>query len=182
MRLVNESQKFILILKGNQGPNRKCPGLYDTPQLYSNNGNTKNLSCTDIENKCMVTKEGRCVWGGVNQQFGSHTHNFIYKIDKLQGPTIYHRELHSTFCNYIGKGGFPAGASGKETTCQCRRHKRCKLDSWVGKIPWRKAWQTTPALLPGVSHRQRSLAGYSPQCRKESVTTEATQHVYGKRI
>ena len=28
---------------------------------------------------------------------------------------------------------FPGGASGKEPACQCRRHKRCGLDPWVGK-------------------------------------------------
>jgi len=32
----------------------------------------------------------------------------------------------------------------------------------VGKIPWRRAWQPTPVLLPGESRGQRSLAGYSP--------------------
>ena len=41
-------------------------------------------------------------------------------------------------------------------------------ETWVGKIPWRRAWQ----LLPGESHGQRSLAGYSPWSRKESDTTE----------
>ena len=46
--------------------------------------------------------------------------------------------------------GFPGGASGIESTCQCRRHKRHELDLWVGKIPWRK-WQPTPVFLPGES-------------------------------
>ena len=32
----------------------------------------------------------------------------------------------------------------------------------VGKILWRRAWQPTPVFLPGESHGQRSLAGYSP--------------------
>ena len=32
---------------------------------------------------------------------------------------------------------------------------------WVGTIPWRRAWQPTPVFLPGESHGQRSLAGYS---------------------
>ena len=40
--------------------------------------------------------------------------------------------------------------------------KRCRFDSWVGKIPWRREWQTTLVFLPGKSHRQRSLAVYSP--------------------
>ena len=43
---------------------------------------------------------------------------------------------------------------------------------WVGKIPWRRKWQPTPALLPGKSHGWRSLVGYSPWGRKESDTTE----------
>ena len=33
-------------------------------------------------------------------------------------------------------------------------------------------WQPTPVLLPGKSHRLRSLVGYSPWGRKESDTTE----------
>ena len=30
------------------------------------------------------------------------------------------------------------------------------------KIPWRRVWQPSPVFLPGESHGQRSLAGYSP--------------------
>ena len=54
------------------------------------------------------------------------------------------------------------GASGKEPTCPWRRHKRPGFDPWVGKIPWRRAWQPTPVFFPGESHGQRSLAGYGP--------------------
>ena len=57
---------------------------------------------------------------------------------------------------------FPGGASGIESACQCRRFKRCRFYPWVGKIPWRMAWQPTPVFLPGESHRQRSLLCYSP--------------------
>ena len=32
---------------------------------------------------------------------------------------------------------------------------------WVRKIPWRREWQLTPVFLPGESHGQRILAGYS---------------------
>ena len=31
--------------------------------------------------------------------------------------------------------GFPGGASGKEPTCQCRRHKRPRFSPWVGRFP-----------------------------------------------
>ena len=58
--------------------------------------------------------------------------------------------------------GFPGGASGKEPACWCRRHQRCRLDLWVGKIPWRRAWQPTLIFLPGESQGLRSLVGYSP--------------------
>ena len=40
--------------------------------------------------------------------------------------------------------------------------ERHSLDPWVGKIPWRRACPPTPVFLPGESHGQRSLAGYSP--------------------
>jgi len=57
---------------------------------------------------------------------------------------------------------FPDGASGKEASCQCRRYKGCRFDPWVGTIPRRRASQPTPVFLPGESHGQRSLVGYSP--------------------
>ena len=69
--------------------------------------------------------------------------------------------------------GFPGGTSGREHTCQCRKHERCGFAPWVRKIPWRRAWQPTPVFLPGEFHGQRSLVGYSPWGRKESDRTEA---------
>ena len=47
---------------------------------------------------------------------------------------------------------FPCDASGKELTCQCKRHKRRGFDPWVRKISWRRAWQPTLGFLPGESH------------------------------
>ena len=58
--------------------------------------------------------------------------------------------------------GFPAGASGKESACQCRKCKRHRFDPWVGKIPWSRKWQHTLVFLPGKFHGQRSPTGYSP--------------------
>ena len=46
------------------------------------------------------------------------------------------------------------------------------FNPWVGKIPWRRKWQPTPVFLPGESHGQRSLVGYSSRGRKESDTNE----------
>ena len=58
--------------------------------------------------------------------------------------------------------GFPGGSVSKESICKCRRCRRHGFDPWVKKIPWRRVWQPTPESLPGESHGQRSLAGYSP--------------------
>ena len=68
---------------------------------------------------------------------------------------------------------FQGCASGKEYTCQCRG-KRRGFHPWVRKIPWRRARQPTPVFLPGESHGQGSLAGYSPQGHTESDVTEVT--------
>ena len=68
--------------------------------------------------------------------------------------------------------GFPGGASGKEPTRKCRRHRRPGLDPLVGKIPWRRAWQQTPVFLPGEFHEQKSLVGYTVHRVSESDTTE----------
>ena len=60
-----------------------------------------------------------------------------------------------------------------EPACQYRRLKRCGFDPWVGKIPWRRAWQPTPIFfIKKESHGQRRLVGYSPWVHKESVMTE----------
>ena len=64
---------------------------------------------------------------------------------------------------------FPGGASSKEPAYQCRRHKSCRFDPWIGKTPWRRKWQVTPVFLPGKSHEQRSLM--HPWGHKESDMT-----------
>ena len=43
------------------------------------------------------------------------------------------------------------------------------MDTWIGKIPWKRTWQPTPVFLPRESRGQRSLVGYSPWGRTEST-------------
>ena len=70
----------------------------------------------------------------------------------------------------LGHFGLPCGSTaGKESACQCMRPR---FNSWVRKMPWRRKWQSTPALLPGKSCGRRSLIGYSPWGRKESDLAE----------
>ena len=65
--------------------------------------------------------------------------------------------------------GLPWWSSDWESTCRWRGHR---FHPWVRKIPWRRKWQPTPVFLPGKSHGQRSLAGYSQWACKELDTTE----------
>ena len=65
-----------------------------------------------------------------------------------------------------------SSSSGKESTSQCRRHKRFRFNPWVRKIPWSRKRQPTPVFLPGESHGPRSLVSYSPWDQKESDSAE----------
>ena len=59
--------------------------------------------------------------------------------------------------------GLPRWLSGRESTCQCRR---CEFDPWVGKIPWRRNWQTAPVFLPRKFYEQEKLGYSSWGCRE----------------
>ena len=74
---------------------------------------------------------------------------------------------------------FFGGASGTKPACQCQRCQRHRFYPWVTEIPWRRAWQLTPLLLPGESHGQRSLAGYGSQDRKELDKTVGLHSTHG---
>ena len=50
-----------------------------------------------------------------------------------------------------------------------------------GRSPGGRAWQLTPVLLPGESHGQRSLMGYSPWGHKELNTAKATEQAHSHR-
>ena len=63
----------------------------------------------------------------------------------------------------FSKCGLPRWLSGKELTCQCRRHR---FGPWLRKIPSKRKWQPTPVSLPGKLHEQRSLAGFRPSSHK----------------
>ena len=70
----------------------------------------------------------------------------------LVGSFSYSQELDTsspTICIYIYfQLGLPRWLSGKESTCQCRRHKKCRFNPRVGEIPWKRKWQPTPVFLP----------------------------------
>ena len=90
----------------------------------------------------------------------------VQHIDLIQQSVLLKKKI----LNYFSLDG---GASGKEPTCRCRGLKRHWFNPWVGKIPWRRKYKPTPVFLPGESHGQRSLVGYTLQGCKELDTTEA---------
>ena len=69
-----------------------------------------------------------------------------------------------------GNLGFPGGSVVKSLPAM----QEIRIQFWVRKIPWQRKWQPTPVFLPGKSHGQRSLVGYSPWGHKESDTTKHT--------
>ena len=69
---------------------------------------------------------------------------------------------------------FPGGSDGKASVYN---RTLPEFDPWVGKIPWGRKWQSTLGLMPGKSHGQRSLVGYSPWGRKESDMTERLHYI-----
>ena len=61
--------------------------------------------------------------------------------------------------------------SGKESTFQFMRCKRCRFDLWVGKIPCRRKWQPTPVFLPGESSWTEEPGGLQTWLKRLSMHT-----------
>ena len=113
----------------------------------------------------VVTEERPRGTGGRSQEVKE---SLLQRQDDLQWKCFF-RFLGQSDCLPGGPLGssslaiwgkvLPWWLSDKESSCQCRRYR---FDPWLGKIPWRRAWQPTLVLLPEKSHGQRSLEGYSP--------------------
>ena len=89
------------------------------------------------------------------------------------------KESDETFTSLYIYTGLPRWLRAEESAFWCRRHR---FDYWVRKIPWRREWKHTPVFLPGKSHGQRSLAGYSPwghkSVRHNLATKQQQIHLY----
>ena len=110
-----------------------------------------------------------------------YARKFITKLSKTNVPilglTAFCLKLLSLSCFIEECVGDSLVAQMVNNLLQCGRPG---FDPWLGKVSWRRKWQSTPVFLPGKSHGQRSLAGYSPWGRKELDTTEHT-HVFMRR-
>ena len=143
---------------------RHPPRRFLSPQLFSLHGSRQGLLGVGAR------ENGRPLCSRRSPGFRVSV-NMREDLEAVSRPHTQGPQLYGHLMTVLD---FPGGASGKEPTCQCRKHKRHMFSPWVGKIPWRRAWQPMPIFLPGESHGQGSLEGYSPWSHKESDTTKAT--------
>ena len=95
-------------------------------------------------------------------------------FQNLLSPIIFHVFHVEKFCIYINVYlELPrASLGGSEVKASACNTGDLGSIPGSGRSPWRRKWQPTPVFLPGESHGQRSLVGYSPRGCKESDTTE----------
>ena len=110
--------------------------------------------------------------------YNQHSHSSRWL--KVETPTLWWLSIFQRFEKYLEIWNqildfrIPRWCSGKESTCQCGRCKRCGLDLWVRKTLWIRKWQPTPVILLRKFRGQRSLAGCSPWGWRELEITEHT--------
>ena len=87
-----------------------------------------------------------------------------YKIYTLKTEYIYLKNLRMVWASMVA---------------QMVKNLPAIRETLVGKIPWKRAWQSTPVFLPREFHGQRNLAGYSPWGYKEADKHTAHTHKNG---
>ena len=65
---------------------------------------------------------------------------------------------------------------GKESTCQCRSHKRYGFGSYFGKIPWRRQWQPIPVLILCFPWAKERGGLQSMGCKESDMTEQPSMH------
>ena len=108
-------------------------------------GNGNPLQCSCLENPRNSGVWWAAVYGVAQSQTrlkqrSSSSSSSCYIWASLVAQWVNQPAMQETACN-AGLPGF---------------------DPWVRKIPWRRKSQLSPVFLPGKSHGQRSLRGYSP--------------------
>ena len=115
-----------------------------------------------IRNFASKQDHQRCIGMGRRDTTFQRNQQLLQILRFIKGDT-------KVICVTKSQGGLHLWLSDKESTCQCRR---CEFNLWIRKIHWRRKWQPTSAFLPGKSHRQRRLVGYSPWGRKKLDTVQ----------
>ena len=122
-------------------------------------------------------------WDWIHLFGSSHSFAGIYFISEQSRVMCifwYLFSVTAAFGSDICLQGFPGGAAVKNPPANTGdKETKTAVQSWVGKIPWRRKWHPTPVFLPGESHGQRSLVGYSPRAVKGPVRPDwATEHTH----
>ena len=86
-------------------------------------------------------------WSNLAAAAYTYIYMYTYMATCISLKVFYHRASLVSQC--------------KEPACQCWRS--LGFSGWVEEMSWRRKWQPTPVFLPGESHGQRSLEGFSPQ-------------------
>ena len=107
----------------------------------------------------------------VKRSESSTGHTIQNEIRWLQASITFSDSLWLIYSQVSFFRGFPSGSAVKNLPAM-EESQEMQVQSPVGKIPWSRKWQPTEVFLPGESHEQRSLEGYSPWGCKESDTTE----------
>ena len=104
-----------------------------------------------VQNSCLEnSRDGGAWWAAIYGVAQSQT-----RLKRLSSSSSSKDLLYNTGVSQV------ALVVKNPPTCQRRRQKRSGFDSWVRKIPWRRAWQATPVLSVKF-HGQMRLVGYSP--------------------
>ena len=131
------------------------------------------LQCRKVKSESEVTQSCPTLGNPMNYSLpGSSVHGIFQArvlewgaIMELYGDTVH---IPASWCWWLRRQRI------------CLQRRRPGFNPWVGKIPWSRKWQPIPVSLPGESHGQRSLVGYSLWGHKESDTTEQlTFSLYG---
>ena len=142
-----------------------CPQMCDyvylqSERLFLHNQGFPHLKSCRVGHRDLQ-KLTAIAWPWTIYHCGQHVKQFLFMLLCFSTMSVELRWLHA-----------------KESACQCRR---CRLDPWVGKIPWRRKWLPTPVFLPGESHGQRGLEGYSPwghkRVKHNLMTTTTTLYI-----
>ena len=103
----------------------------------------------------------------VNQKGGNHHVKCFPEVQAKE-------EMTNT--RYGDSEGFLDGSAVENWPPNAGDARDVSLIPGLGRFPWRRTQQPTAVFLPGESHGQKSLLGYSPYSRTELDTTEVTQH------
>ena len=102
----------------------------------------------------------------LEEEMATHSSVLAWRIPRTQEPgrpqsmgSQRVRHDWATITHSEDSAGASLVAQWWRICLQCRRHMRCCFDPWLGKIPCRSTWQSTPAFLPGESHGQREEPG-----------------------